>query len=143
VLKGAARLLAENKTKEASAVLLKALNTLVEVDQATPLPLAIAQAAIDAAQQLRDNDKNAAQTHLALARTELERAKELGYAGKDPEYANLDKSIKDLEKQLKGGGDTGSLFASLKQKISAFFARASKTKQPPQAQEGQAKQAAR
>ena len=136
-LKNAARLLDEKKTKEASTVLLTALNTLVEIDQATPLPLALAQAAIDAAQQMRDKDKEVAQKHLALARTELERAKELGYAGKDPEYAALGKSIKDLEKQLKSGGETGSLFASLKQKISAFFKRESETKQPQQAQQTQ------
>jgi hypothetical protein len=141
-LKEAARLLDEKKTKEASAALLTALNTLAVIDQVTPLPIAVAQAAIDAAQQLRDKDKDGAQKHLALARAELERAKELGYSGKDPEYADLDKSIRDLEKQLKGSGDTGSLFANLKQKIASFFARASQTKQPQQTGEGP-KQAAR
>ena len=141
-LKEAARLLDEKKTKEASTALLTALNTLAVIDQVTPLPIAVAQAAIDAAQQLRDKDKDGAQKHLTLARTELERAKELGYSGKDPEYADLDKSIRDLEKQLKGSGDTGSLFANLKEKIASFFARASQTKQPQETGQGP-KQAAR
>jgi hypothetical protein len=141
-LKEAARLLDEKKTKEASVALLTALNTLAVVDQVTPLPIAVAQAAIDSAQQLRDRDKEGARTHLAFARAELERAKELGYSGKDPEYANLDKSIRDLEKQLKGNGDTGSLFANLKEKMASFFARASQAKQPQQTGESP-KQAAR
>lgn len=141
-LKEAARMLDEKKTKEASAALLGALNTLAVIDQVTPLPIAVAQAAIDAAQELRDKDKDGAQKHLIVARTELERAKELGYSGKDPEYANMDKSIRDLEKQLKGNGDTGSLFANLKEKIASFFARASQTKQPQQNGQGP-KQAAR
>lgn len=141
-LKEAARFLDEKKTKEAGAALLTALNTLAVIDQVTPLPIAVAQAAIGAAQQLRDKDKDGAQKHLTVARTELERAKELGYSGKDPEYANLDKSIRDLEKQLKGNGDTGSLFASLKEKIASFFGRTSQTKQPQET--GQSpKQAAR
>ena len=58
-LKEAARLLDEKKTKEASTALLTALNTLAVIDQVTPLPIAVAQAAIDAAQQLRDSDKDA------------------------------------------------------------------------------------
>jgi hypothetical protein len=142
-LKDAARLLDEKKNKEASTVLLTALNTLAVIDQVTPLPIALAQGAVNAAQELRDKDKDAAQKHLTVARNELERAKELGYAGKDPEYAALNKAIKELEKQLKDGRDTGSLFASLKEKISAFFARESQTKQPAQTQQAKQKQAAR
>ena len=129
-LQTAARLLDEKKTDEASGVLLTALNTLVVIDHVTPLPLLLTGVAIDAAQSLREKDKDAAQTHLATARHELERAKELGYAGKDPEYKALNRSIADLEKQLKGNGDTQSAFERLKERVSTFFKRQSETKRP-------------
>jgi hypothetical protein len=127
-LKTAARLLDEKKNADASGMLLVALNTLVVMDQATPLPLLLARAAIDAAQAQREKNKAAAQTHLATARLELERAKELGYAAKDPEYTTLNKSISDLEKQVKGNGDTASAFERVKDRLTAFFRRQSEPK---------------
>jgi hypothetical protein len=129
-LKEAARLLDEKKSKEANSVLLAELNTLAIVDTVAPLPLVLAQTAINEAQALREKDKEAAQKQLAAARNELERARALGYAGKDGTYAALNKDIKDLEKQLKSNEDTGSLFASLKDKVSALFKRQSEDKQP-------------
>ena len=129
-LRDAARLLDEKKPKEASETLLTALHTLVIVDEVTPLPVAVAQTAISEAQGLRDNDKNKALELLALAKNELERAKELGYAGKDPVYASLNKSISDLEKQLEGNSDTGLAFSRLIDKVTAFFNRQSETKKP-------------
>lgn len=129
-LKDAARLLDENKSKEANTVLLTALHTLAVIDEVTPLPLALAKAAINEAQSLRDKDKEAAKKQLATARNELERARELGYSGKDGAYAVLSKDIKDIEQQLKGNENTDSLFASLKEKIGALFKRQSESKQP-------------
>jgi len=49
------------------------------------------------AKALRDQDKEKARQLLAAARHDLERAKELGYAGDDPEYAALDKTIATLK----------------------------------------------
>lgn len=129
-LKTAARLLDEKKAEDASGVLLTALNTLVVTDQATPLPLLLARAAIDTAQSLREKDRDAAQSLLATARYELDRAKELGYAAKDPEYTALSKSISDLEKQVKGNGDTQTAFERLKERVANFFKRQSETKRP-------------
>lgn len=77
------------------------------------------------AAKARDSDKKAAQVSLAVAKNELKRAKELGYAGKDPEYASLDAEIAKLDGQLNGKNDTTSAFAALKQKISALFERIS------------------
>jgi hypothetical protein len=122
-LKEAARLLDQKKPDEANTLLLTALNTLVVIDHVTPVPLVLAQAAVGAAQDLRD--KAEAQRLLDEAKYEVERAKELGYAGNDPEYAALDKAISDLEAQLKGGGDTASAFSALKDRVSAFFKRLS------------------
>jgi hypothetical protein len=123
----AARLLDEKKTREAGVVLQTALNTLVVIDRVIPLPLVLAQTAIDQAQSLRDKDRDGALKLLATARHELERAKTLGYAGNDPEYDGLNKAISDLEAQLKGKGDTSSAFTRLKERVAAFFKRQSES----------------
>jgi hypothetical protein len=122
-LSEAARLLDEKKPREASDTLLTALHTLAVIDRVTPLPLLIAQAAIENAQAESTRDKNAAQASLATAKAELERAKELGYAGNDPEYPALKQSVADLSKQLNGGEDTTSAFGKLKERIASFFKR--------------------
>jgi hypothetical protein len=119
----AARLLDQKQTTEAANTLLTALNTLVVVDQVTPLPLVLARAAIDAAKEQEQKDKDKAQVLLQTARKQLERSKELGYAGRDPEYAALDSDISNLEKQLKGNGDASSVFAKLENRVSAFLGK--------------------
>jgi hypothetical protein len=131
-LREAARLIDQNKMDEARVVLETALNTLAVVDRGIPIPLAVAQAAIDEAQQLRDKDKDNAQKLLTVARTELERARELGYAGKDPEYQALNQAISDVEKQLKGGQDSGGTFSRLKDRLASFFKRQSSTEKNSQ-----------
>jgi hypothetical protein len=125
VLRQAARLLDQGKTQEAQTILSTALETLDATDRVTPLPLILARAAINAAQAERDKDKNAAQTLLETAKRELERSKDLGYAGKDPVYASLNNDISNLEKQLHGKGDTNAVFASLREKLSSFLNRES------------------
>lgn len=124
-LKEAARLLDEKKNDEASQTLLTALNTLVVIDRVKPLPLVLAQLDIGAAQSDRDRDKNEAQKLLADARNQLDRAKELGYAGSDPQYAALKKEISDLEAQLQGNADTASGFSKLKDEVAAFLRKIS------------------
>jgi hypothetical protein len=126
-MQDAVRLLDEQKTAEANAVLKKALNTLVIVERVVPLPVAIAQSAINEAQALRESDKEQAQQFLTVARTEVERAKELGYAGEDEEYAALNDAIAQIESQLEGGEDTESAFSRLKDRIAAFFTRQSES----------------
>jgi hypothetical protein len=124
-MQDAARLLDQKKTEEAKAVLQTALNTLVVIDHVTPLPIAVAQEAIKDAEAKRDSNKDEAQKLLATAKSELERAKELGYAGKDPEYAALSNEISNVEKALSGNGDSRSAFARLKDRVSSFFHRQS------------------
>jgi hypothetical protein len=131
-LREAARLLNQKKNKEAADVLATALSTLVVVERATPLPLAIAQTAINDAASRADKDKNGASQFLEVAKNELQRAKELGYAGNDPEYASLDKSISDLEKQLQGNQGTASGFAKLKQEVASFFHRLAGSEKRPE-----------
>lgn len=126
-LKDAARLLDAKKTKEAGNVLHAALNSLVVVDRVIPLPLVLATTAIDDAQAMKDRDRDGALRLVGVARHEIERAKELGYSGNDPEYQDLDKAISDVEKQIKGREDATSAFTRLKDRVSAFFKRQSET----------------
>jgi hypothetical protein len=123
-LQEAARLL--DKDSEAAGItLLAALNALVTVDQVTPLPLLIAQEAVNQAQTLAQKDKNAAQKVLETAEFELNRAMALGYTGQDSEYTALKDDISNLKKQLKGSEDTNSAFSKLKARLSAFLKRES------------------
>jgi hypothetical protein len=123
-LQEAARQLDKN-SKAASRALLDALNTLVAVDQVTPIPMLVAQEAIHKAQTRTQEDKNAAREILEKAELELDRATELGYAGKDPEYAALKNDISNLKKQLKGNEDTSPAFSRLKARLGAFLKRQS------------------
>ncbi|MGH9645060.1 MAG: YfdX family protein, partial [Terriglobales bacterium] len=127
-LQDAARLLDKKSNNDASSVLLTALNTLVVVDRVTPLPLVLAREAINQAQEKSRQDKNSAQNLLKVAKNEVERARELGYTGKDKEYADLNNQISSLEKQLRGNQDASAAFSKLKEKMSAFLKRQSEQK---------------
>jgi hypothetical protein len=122
-LRQAAGLLNQNASTQAGAALQTALNTLVVIDQVTPLPMMIARAAISEAEAQRAKDKDAALRLLEVARIQLERSRELGYWGKDLVYATLSDEIEHLEKQLKGSGDTTAVFSKLKEKLAAFLKR--------------------
>ena len=124
-LKDAARFLDQGKNDQASQVLLTALNTLAVVENVTPIPVVLARAAITAAEEQSKKDKNAAQTLLATAKNQLQRCQDLGYAADIPEYPALNTNIAQLEKELKGNGETGALFAKLKDELSSFFNRRS------------------
>jgi LAS superfamily LD-carboxypeptidase LdcB len=123
----AARLLDQKKAEDSKRVLQIALNTLAVIDHVSPLPIATAQVAITDAQANANQDKEAAKRLLAIARSELDRAKELGYAGNDPEYVALNDSISNVEKQINGGKDSGGAFARLKEQIASFFHRQSQS----------------
>jgi hypothetical protein len=127
-LKQAARLLDQKRTQDANNILLTALNTLVVVDRVTPLPLVLARDAINQAQEKSKQDKQAAQALLGTAKNEIERARELGYTGKDQEYAALNDQISTLERRLKGKEDTLAAFSKLKDKLGAFLRRQSQEK---------------
>lgn len=121
-LKRAAQLLDQGKNRDAGDVLLTALNTLVIVDHVLPLPLVLAQAAIDDANSQRQN-KELVLTLLEAAKNEIIRSRHLGYLGEDAEYKALDDEISSLESAVKGTGNTTSLFAQLRERIAAFINR--------------------
>jgi hypothetical protein len=119
-LQQAAQLLDQGKNQDAGTVLLTALNTLVVVDHVIPLPLILAQAAIDAANSQRQN-KDAALTLLKTARNEVNQSRLLGYLSSDSEYKGLDEEISSLESAIQGTGDTSSMFSHLRDRIAAFL----------------------
>jgi len=132
-LQEAAHLLDQKEPLEASKVLLTALDTLMAVDRVTPLPLFLAREAIEQAKAKSRTDKAMAQTLVETAKKETERAKELGYAGRDPEYVALNTDISNLEKQLKGNEDATSVFRQARGSIvgvpeAAVAARAALTR---------------
>jgi hypothetical protein len=118
-------LLDQGKNDQASQELLSALNTLAVVEKVTPIPVVVARAAIAAAQEQSKKDKNVAETLLATAKNEIQRGQDLGYVTAAPEYAALNSNIAQLEKQLKGNGETGELFAKLRDELSSLFNRRS------------------
>jgi hypothetical protein len=123
-LQEAARLL-DQSSRAASIALLAALNTLVAVDQVTPIPLLAAQEAINEAQSAAQKDKTGAHVVLDKAQAELNRAMALGYTTQDPEYAALKDDISRLKKQLKESEDTTSGLSKLKAKLGALLKRQS------------------
>jgi YfdX protein len=128
-LKEAARSLEQKRAQDASKVLLTALSTLVAVDHVTPIPLILARAAIIAAQDESKKDRAVAQKLLETAKSELQRSKDLGYAGKDADYMSLNQQISNLEKGLKANQDTAPAFAQLKYKLGSLLKRQSDRKQ--------------
>jgi hypothetical protein len=119
-LQRAAQLLDQGKNQDAGKVLLTAVNTLVMVDHVIPLPLLLAQAAIDAANSQRQN-KDIALTLLKTARNEANQSRLLGYLSSDSEYKGLDDEISSIESAIEGKGDTSSMFSHLRDRIAAFL----------------------
>ncbi len=120
-LKLAAKYLHDNKADEAKAVLATALSTLVEDVVVIPIPVLKADALIKAASKIAKTDKEQALKHLAQAKTELEKAKALGYTSKsDVTYKALEKAIEKTEKEIKGKNKAEKLFDELIEKLKSF-----------------------
>jgi hypothetical protein len=127
-LQQAARLLDQDKNQDAGNVLLTAVNTLMIDDRVIPLPLILAQAAIETAEAQRQN-KDAALALLQTARNETTRSQHLGYMSDAAEYKALDNEISALESAIKGTGNTSSMFSHLRDRISAFLKQQKEHKQ--------------
>ena len=97
-------------------------------DRVVPLPLILAQAAIETAEAQRQN-KDAALALLQTARNETTRSQHLGYMSDGSEYKALDNDISALESAIKGTGNTSSMFSHLRDRISAFLKRQKEHKQ--------------
>ncbi len=124
-LTDAVRMLDQKQDTDASIVLLTALNTLTISDQVTPVPLLLAQAAVNVARDAQKTDRRLALKSLGVARDELERARALGYAGNSPDYIAVSTGLKQLEDSVRGGGDAGAGFTQVSEKIRALFGQQS------------------
>ena len=110
----AAALLDQQKNAEAAEVLNRARSTLVMIDEVTPLPLIVAQAAVEAAKS--DKDAQRKGEHLRAAREALERTEALGYADRDTRKALLSE-IRELEGGAKGGSDIESALERMQARL--------------------------
>ena len=119
----AIKYLNENKIKEATEVLAMALSTLVEIDNIIPIPLIKAQALIEESSKTKDQKQ--AIKYLQEAQNQLIIAKTLGYTSKSSTtYKMLKEKIEQIEKEIKKGKNTTSLFNELIQKIKEFKEKA-------------------
>jgi hypothetical protein len=119
-LKEAARLLEQQKIKEATIALSNTLNTIMIINKIVPLPLIKIKALVNEAEK-NIKDKDSAIKLLTSAWNELERANELGYINKKHEYYALSKEIKDSEKQVKNNASSKISFTSLKNKLEGIL----------------------
>jgi len=134
-LSTAARLLEQNKSEEAAAVLETALNTLVLTDHIIPIPMLLARYELEEAQAQREKDKQSAIRFVESAQKDLLRARELGYAISDPDYNTLNDQLSELRKQLKTDEDTSSLFSRIRERLAALLKRQSQREyRQPQAE---------
>jgi|GEM_PF-3276603 len=116
----AAALLDQQKNNEAAEVLSRARSTLVMIDEVTPLPLVVAQAAVDAAKA--DKDAQRRTQHLSAAREALERTEDLGYGDKDTRKALL-AEIRSLEGGAKAGSDIEAALERMQTRLKDAVAR--------------------
>lgn len=116
----AAALLDQQKDQQAAEVLNRARSTLVMIDEVTPLPLVVAQAAVEAARS--DTDPQRKAQHVTAAREALERTEALGYADKDTRKALL-AEIRALEGGAKAGSNIQGALDKLQARIGEALAK--------------------
>ncbi|TCK17394.1 YfdX protein [Thiogranum longum] len=114
-IKRAVREITANQSRKARATLIEAMGTLVKDTLVMPLPVVLAQGAIEDAMAVQASDKDEALRDLEYASVQLEIARQLGYFydTKD-DYKTLKKNIEDIEQALKGKSKTGQLFDDVK-----------------------------
>ena len=126
-MKLAVNLLNQGKKDEALAVLVQALNTLVIVEQAIPLPVLRAEEYIKAAALIMEGeDENKIEIAVNLldnADYQLKLAEALGYGKRDKEYKALAEAIKELKNAIQEKQETKDLFDKLKKQIEDFKQR--------------------
>lgn len=116
----AAALIDQQKNQQAAEVLTRARSTLVMIDEVTPLPLVVAQAAVDAAKA--DSDVQRRAQHLSAAREALERTEDLGYGDKDTRKALL-AEIRGLEGGAKAGSDIEAALERMQTRLKDVVAK--------------------
>jgi predicted Zn-ribbon and HTH transcriptional regulator len=134
VLKALIPLVEEGKFKEAKALLVEALETLIIEKIVIPLPILRAEKTIQKASELtKDNDKadkEELKNLLSYAKEQLKLAQALGYGKIESDYKELFEEIEKIEGLLKGEEGTKGIFENLKTKLNSFMAGFNKAKKP-------------
>lgn len=134
-IKAAAKLIEENKLKEAKDSLAATLSTVVITENSIPIPVINSQFLIKQASQitaattpdkLSKDKKDQALDLLNRANHELEIAEELGYGKRDGEFAQLNKDINEIESKVTNNEESLSFFDKLKVRLEDFKNRISK-----------------
>ena len=134
-IKAAAKLIEENKLKEAKDSLAATLSTVVITENSIPIPVINSQFLIKQASQitatttpdkLSKDKKNQALDLLNRANHELEIAEELGYGKRDGEFSKLNKDINEIEGKVTKNEESLSFFDKLKVRLEDFKNRISK-----------------
>ncbi len=130
-MKLAAKLMGQDKTKEAAAVLVQALNTLVIRQEVIPLPVLRAEEYVKEALKVMDNDKKFKENKTQLlalidaADYQLTLAEKMGYGKKDKEYKDLHDVIKSLKSHIEKEREkrTRKVLNKLSDELKAFKER--------------------
>jgi hypothetical protein len=128
-LKSAVALAKERRMAEAALILNTALNTIVVLERAIPLPLVRAELMLATADSLiasKSNKEEEIDLLLDNADYEIRFAEELGYGKRDEEFKELYGSIKQLRKEVKSKSSEGqSMIGTLRNKLNTFKNRIS------------------
>jgi YfdX protein len=125
-IKDAVKLIDENKTNEAKSALQNALNTQVVTETVIPLPVVNAQTSLKAAETLAEkkdrssDDNTRLKASLDNARSQLERAQELGY-GKKSDFDKFYQQLKEIEQKTADNKYGIGFFAKIKASITDFM----------------------
>ena len=125
-IKAIAPLIDNGRIEEAKAGLLAALNTLIVTDHVLPLPVLRANALLDRAEELSeqedrsDEDNENLANSLSAVRNQLEMAELLGY-GESADYEELYRQIDRIEEQTDGGRSGKGFFNNIKLSMSDLW----------------------
>lgn len=136
VIKAIIPLVEEGKFKEAKALIVEALETLIIEKVVIPLPILRAEKTIiKASEMTKENDKankEELSKLLEYAKEQLLLAQALGYGKIETDYKDLFEEIENIENKLKGEEGTKGIFENLKTKLSSFMSGFNKVKNPTQ-----------
>ena len=115
VIKKALEALDKDDALKAMAIMKEGYNTFIIEEAIIPLPLLSAQGMIIEASVLDKSKKEEATKLLETAKTELDKAKVLGYTNsKTPEYKVLNDAIDAVKKEIKGKNEVVKLYDKLR-----------------------------
>jgi hypothetical protein len=125
-IKEAVRLIDQNKTEEAKAILQTALNTLVITEAVIPLPVVRAQEFLKEAETLSEKADRTAEdnqrltTLLDASRKQIDMAQALGY-GTEKDFDTFYKELALIEDKTSAGKSGSGFFESIKTSMTSMF----------------------